>query len=251
MTATLRMINALFPPLLSGEAHYRTVLCIPDLAQPRKLAVVLDDDHPGEAVLLQRIARLAGRWKPKRQHAFLRARPPSGSYNPVERRCGLPPAAPERSDEHALRVRVYVRRHRQRQRAQRRHAREDAHFPWARFFSRAKDATERHQAAVHLLLEGEVFAREHAVTRKGDPVVRPLAVRQAAAVEDDVAEAREAAEEFNHVGIADAGGGEVEEGDVREGRPPAAGAQGAYKVMPRDAQAERVGAGEERRGGEV
>ncbi len=58
-------------------------------------------------------------------------------------------------------------------------------------------------------------------------------------------------EEFAHVGIVEAGGGEVEEGDVWEGRSPAAGAQGVDKLAPRDAQAECVGAREERRGGEV
>src|SRR6266702_6947491 len=66
MTATLRMFNAFFPPLLSGEAHHGTILCVSDLAQPRKLVVVVDNHHPKEAVLLQRIAHLSRPWKPIR-----------------------------------------------------------------------------------------------------------------------------------------------------------------------------------------
>lgn len=66
-----------------------------------------------------------------------------------------------------------------------------------------------------------------------------------------MAEEREAVEEFAHVGIAKTGGGEVEEGDAREGQPPPAGEQGVYKLATRDAQAKRVGVREERRGSEL
>ena len=68
----------------------------------------------------------------------------------------------------------------------------------------------RRQVAVHVILDQKGFAREQAVVRKNGPVAGAGTVKQAAAVEDEVAEVREAAEEAAHVGDADAGGREVE-----------------------------------------
>lgn len=88
--------------------------------------------------------------------------------------------------------------------------------------------------------------REHAVSRKGVPVLRA----GAAAVDDEVAEARKLAEEVSHVRIAEVGEREIEEGDVREGWHVAAGKQAVNIFVLRDAQAERLSTLEERRGGE-
>jgi len=61
--------------------------------------------------------------------------------------------------------------------------------------------------------------REHAVSREGVPVLHA----RDAAVDNEVAEARELVEEVGHVVMAEDGEGEIEEGYVREGWQVAAG----------------------------
>jgi hypothetical protein len=97
-----------------------------------------------------------------------------------------------------------------------------------------------------VFLEGEIAMREHAVSRKGVPVLRA----RGAAVDDEVAEARELAEDVSHARIAEVGEGEIEEGNVWEGWHVEAGKQAVSISVLRDAQAERLSVLEERRGGE-
>ena len=63
--------------------------------------------------------------------------------------------------------------------------------------SHARSATEHHQAAIQMLLEGERLAREQATLGTH--------VRQAALVSDEVAQAQAAAEKHARVGTAEAG----------------------------------------------
>lgn len=140
------MFNALIPTL-SNDVHDGT---IPNLAQPCKHVVVIDNYHK-EAVLGQCVAHLATdrSWKLKRQDAFLRARPSSGSYGPVKPRYGLLLAPPECSDKHAPTCAGTDGRRRMRT-------------------SRGHDspcATE-----IHLLLKPEIPAK----TRTSDPVARTV-----------------------------------------------------------------------------
>ena len=106
--------------------------------------------------------------------------------------------------------------------------------------SLARSAALRpHQVIVHCLQMVEASVREHAVIPKGVPVARDRAVGHATAtvVDDEMAEAREAVNEFGHVIGTEAGEGEVEEGNVREGRSPAY-PQEAGKPALRHVQAE-------------
>ena len=107
MTATLSMFNAFYPPILSSEGHHGTILSVPGHAQPRNLAVVVNNHHPGQAVLPQHMAHFTRPGIPKHQHALLRTSPPSVKYGCVEHHHGLSPAAPERSKERALHVCVH------------------------------------------------------------------------------------------------------------------------------------------------
>lgn len=73
-------------------------------------------------------------------------------------------------------------------------------------------------------------------------------VEQAAPVENEMAEVREAAKDVAHVGNTDAGGREDQESDVWKCRWAATGVHYGDELAPRNAQTERLCPREERRG---
>ncbi|KAH9072304.1 hypothetical protein EDB83DRAFT_2313364 [Lactarius deliciosus] len=159
----------------------------------RKL-IVVDNYHREDAALLQRIASLAKPWKPIRQYAILREGP---RYSPIERRYGLPSAAPGAcvhefgTDSDSVRGTYTCGRMRA-------------------FRRRDPPGLEAPLSGVHKSLEGEVLcARAYSNAQR-----RPSRASRSKTMWQRFGEA---AEVFAHVGIAEAGSGEVEEGDAREG----------------------------------
>ncbi|KAH9004534.1 hypothetical protein EDB86DRAFT_1957124 [Lactarius hatsudake] len=134
--------------------------------------IVVDNHHREDAAFLQRIASLARPWKLIRQYAILRDTIPLN----IATASSQPRRAP-----------ASTCRDQQRQRGQPYTCGRVRAF---RKLGAILPGQKRRQAVVHKLLEGEVFAREHAIMRKDGPVAQARVVNQVAAVEDEVAAAR-------------------------------------------------------------